>query len=137
MYSSPAHGTGAMDVDSVFVRRNRLLSCASSDDRRLLKPHLEPITLPVKLVLERSDTPIEHLYFMNDGIASVVGGRGGKSRIEVGLVGRESMTGTAVALGDDRSPLSVYIQVAGDGWRIASATLRSAMKASGSLSGPR
>jgi CRP-like cAMP-binding protein len=45
------------------------------------------------------------------------------------------MTGTAVVLGNDRSPNETYIQVAGGGQRISSAELRKAMKASESLHG--
>ena len=55
--------------------------------------------------------------------------------MEVGLVGREGMTGTAVVLGDDQSPHETYIQVAGEGQRIPAAELRKAMKASQSLHG--
>ncbi|MBV8450941.1 MAG: Crp/Fnr family transcriptional regulator [Deltaproteobacteria bacterium] len=123
-----------METMTASLLRNRLLAHASPDDFRLLEPHLEPITLPIRFDLERRNTRIEHVYFMNDGIASVVGVQGNETRIEVGLVGCEGMTGTAVVLGDDRSPHSTYMQVSGDGQRIASAALRSAMKASGSLS---
>jgi hypothetical protein len=35
------------------------------------------------------------------------------ARVEVGLIGREGMSGIPVVLGGDQSPLSIHIQVAG------------------------
>jgi CRP-like cAMP-binding protein len=123
-----------MEAVSTPVRRNRLLASASADDRGLLQPHLEPVTLALRFELEKPNTRIENVYFMDAGIASVVAVQRNETRIEVGLIGCEGMTGTTVVLGDDRSPHATYVQVAGDGQRIASDELRSAMKASGSLS---
>jgi hypothetical protein len=114
-------------------RCNLLLARASADDRSLLEPHLEPVTLALRHELEKPNTRIENVYFMNDGIASVAAVQGNETHIEVGLVGYEGMTGTAIVLGDDRSPHATYMQVAGDGQRIAAGALRSAMKASSSL----
>jgi hypothetical protein len=37
----------------------------------------------------------------------------GKRGIEVGIIGREGMTGLSVLLGHDRSPHETYVQVAG------------------------
>jgi hypothetical protein len=100
-----------MDAVSAPVRRNRILARASADDRGLLQPHLEPVTLALRFELERPNTPIENVYFMDAGIASVVAVQKNETRIEVGLVGCEGMTGTAVVLGDDRSPHHTYMQV--------------------------
>ena len=52
---------------------------------------------------------------------------------EVGLIGREGMSGIAVVLGGDQSPHSTYIQVAGEGQRITAKELRKAMNASQTL----
>jgi CRP-like cAMP-binding protein len=122
-----------METISVSLRRNRLLACASADDCSLLQPYLEPVTLALRYELEKPNTRIESVYFIDDGIASVVAGQNNETCIEAGLVGCEGMTGTAIVLGDDRSPHATYMQVAGDGLRIASYELRRAMKASGSL----
>ena len=48
---------------------------------------------------------IETVYFMEAGIALVVAIQADDSQIEVGLIGREGMSGTAVMLGGDQSPL--------------------------------
>ncbi len=83
--------------------------------------------------MEVPNRQIETVYFMETGIASVVAVQSDDTRIEVGLIGREGMSGLAVVLGGSQSPHSTYIQVAGQGQRIAAKHLRTAMDASGSL----
>lgn len=88
------------------------------------------MALPLLHDMERPNRRIDAVYFMETGIASVVAVQADDKRIEIGLVGNEGMTGSAVVLGGDQSPHSTYIQVAGDGQRIAVADLRKAMQAS-------
>ena len=113
--------------------RNRLLSVLSDDDFALLQPHLRPVTLPLLYDLERPNRKIEMVYFMEAGIASIVAVQSDGIRVEVGLVGREGMSGVAVVLGGAQSPHSTYIQVAGEGQRIKASELRNAQNASPSL----
>jgi len=67
--------------------------------------------------------------------ASVVAIQSDETRVEVGLIGREGMSGIAVVLGGDQSPHSTYIQVAGEAQRITINELRKAMHASETLRG--
>jgi len=97
-----------------------------------LQPDLEPMSLPLRLVLEAPNKPIKHNYFIESGLASIVAGNGQK-RLEVGLIGREGMTGLAIVLGNDRSPYENFIQIAGKGARIPAEKLREAMQQSRSL----
>ena len=113
--------------------RNRLLAALPAADLNLLEPCLEPVTLKLRQELERPNKRIDDVYFMDSGIASVVAVQPTDTRVEVGLIGCEGMSGTAVVLGSHRSPHSTYMQVAGEGQRIASVELRQAMKASDSL----
>ncbi|MGB7099836.1 MAG: Crp/Fnr family transcriptional regulator [Xanthobacteraceae bacterium] len=113
--------------------RNRLLSVLSDDDFALLQPHLQREALPLLQDLERPNRRIERVYFIEAGIASIVAVQADGTRVEVGLIGREGMSGIAVVLGGDQSPHSTYIQVAGEGQRIAANELRTAMNASHAL----
>ena len=90
--------------------------------------------MPLLKDMERPNRRIETVYFMEAGIASVVAVQPDDTRVEVGLIGREGMSGIAVVLGGNQSPHSTYIQVAGQGQRIAAKELRKAMDASESLS---
>src|SRR4051794_18362186 len=52
--------------------RNRLLVVLSVQDFGLLQPQLEPVCLPMGTRLAEPNTPIQHVYFLDEGIASVV-----------------------------------------------------------------
>lgn len=109
--------------------QNHILSRLSRADFRLLEPHLEPVDLPVRRQLESRNKRIEHVYFPESGFASVVAN--GVRNIEVGIIGREGMSGLAVVLGTNENPVNeTYIQVAGTGQRIAAGDLRDAIGAS-------
>jgi CRP-like cAMP-binding protein len=113
--------------------RNQLLASMSVADFGLLQPHLQTIDMPLLKDLERPNRRIDAVYFMEAGIASVVAVQPDDTKIEVGLIGREGMSGISIVLGGDQSPHSTYMQVAGDGLRIAPKELRNAIAASGSL----
>jgi len=112
---------------------NRLLAALSPADLKSLQPLLQSVPLRLRQDLERPQRRIDDVYFPNLGIASVVAVQSRDTRIEVGLIGCEGMTGTAVVLGNDRSPHETYMQVEGEGQRITAANLRQAMNASDSL----
>jgi CRP-like cAMP-binding protein len=115
--------------------RNRLLNRLSTADFRLLEPNLEPLDLEVRQVLETPNRRIDDVYFIDSGFASVVAIQAKQTKVEVGLIGREGMTGLAIVLGNHRSPESTYIQAAGQGQRIDAIELRKAMNSSPSLHG--
>jgi CRP-like cAMP-binding protein len=118
---------------STIENSNRLLAALSPADLGQLRLHLTAVKLKLRHPMERPGKPIEDVYFMSDGIASVVAVQPNDTSIEIGLIGREGMSGSAVVLGADRSPNSTYIQVEGAGARIAADDLRKAMQASETL----
>ena len=116
-----------------MVLHNHVLQALSVQDFSVLQPQLEPVFLPVGLHLVEPDMPIEHVYFLEQGIASVLAVTPQGRRIEVGIIGHEGLTGTPVLLGADRTPHECFIQTAGEGLRIRANDLRRAMAASPSL----
>jgi CRP-like cAMP-binding protein len=108
---------------------NRLLASLSGEDFALLEPHLEAVDLPVRKSIERRKKRIDHVYFIEAGFASMVANGTGKPSIEVGIIGREGMTGLAVVLGQDRAAHDTYIQIAGKGLRMSAAKMREPMSA--------
>jgi CRP-like cAMP-binding protein len=112
--------------------RNSILARLSSSDRQLIELHLEPADLPLRKVLERRGRPIKVVYFPETGFASVVAD-GGKRPIEVGLIGREGMTGLPVVLGNDRNEHETFMQSAGEGYCIRTQHLRGAIDKSPTL----
>ena len=98
--------------------RNRLLAYISPPDFELLRPHLEPITLDRDFVLVKPNTPIEHVYFIEYGMVSVVAEKADGRSIEVGVYGRDGMGATTVLLGSDQSPHHQYMQIGGSGFQV-------------------
>src|SRR5260370_30022011 len=112
---------------------NRLLSRLSREDFGLLAPHLEATDLPVRHRLEIRNRRIEYVYFLESGFASVVANGREDRSIEVGLIGREGMTGLAVLMGTDRTPYDTFVQLDGKGWRMKVDNFSRALKQSPTL----
>jgi CRP-like cAMP-binding protein len=115
------------------VSPNRILSRLSPADLGLLEPHLELVDLPVHRPLEGRNRRIDHVYFIEAGFASVVANGSGKPGIEVGIIGREGMTGLAIVMGYQRASHDTYVQAAGTGQRIRAGKLREADAGSNTL----
>jgi len=109
---------------SAILIRNRLLS--HLEGAALVG--LEKVALKVHDVLESPGEPIPAIYFVEHGLVSVVGTTRPNHRIEVGMIGFEGMTGTAIVLGDDRSANESIVQSAGSAFRIPTADLRAAIE---------
>ncbi|MGZ2504368.1 CRP-like cAMP-binding protein [Rhizobium beringeri] len=107
--------------------RNELLRAMSPQERDLIVPHMKPITLDVPLILEMENTPVGDIYILESGLASIVARFPGGRDIEVGIVGREGMTGAAVMLGGDQSANRTFMQVSGHGFKLPASILSSAM----------
>src|SRR5437870_5447780 len=109
-------------------KSNRLLASLSPADYGLINADLSVVDLPLRRELEAPRRSIEHVYFIDSGFASVVANGPGGISIEVGLIGREGVTGLPVIMGTDRSPNRTFMQGAGSGRRLSAAKLRSAMR---------
>jgi CRP-like cAMP-binding protein len=91
---------------------NTLLCALSQNDRALLDPHLEPVKLDRRAVLASSDRPIEYVYFLQTGIASITAPSNESGQTEIGIIGRDGMSGATLLLAGDRSPHETHILVA-------------------------
>ncbi len=120
-------------AENQFRSANLILSRLANNDFALLEPHLEPVDLPLRKMLEKPRCKIGAVYFPESGFASVVANGSDKKPIEVGLIGREGMTGLAVVLGNDRPEHQAYMQAAGHGKCIKAAALRDVIDRSPSL----
>ncbi len=102
--------------------RNQLLNALSDDAYGRLQPLLAPVELPLRKRLQSSNRPIEHVYFLESGIASAIAiGGGDRRQAEVGLIGREGIAPLPLVFGVTRSPCEVLMQVPGEGYRVSTA----------------
>jgi CRP-like cAMP-binding protein len=102
-------------------------------DLAVLAPDLERVDLNVRFQLEYPHRAIPYIYFLETGLASMVALTDRKSQVEVGIVGREGMSGLAAIFGDDRTPHATIMQTPGQAYRLPSERMRSAINASLSL----
>ncbi len=113
--------------------QNHLLELLPARDRSRLIRGCETVELELSQILCDSGRPTRHVYFPVDGFVSLVTSIDGKSCLEVGMVGREGMLGSHVALGVITAPLRVLVQGAGLAWRMDTATFRKEMARSAAL----
>ncbi|KAA0121632.1 Crp/Fnr family transcriptional regulator [Methylobacterium sp. P1-11] len=113
--------------------RNRLLKVCSGEDFGRLAPQLQLVDLPVQEVLIRPNEPVQHLYFIESGLSSIVT-EGSMGRVEVGIVGREGLVGALPVLTcSDRMPNEQFIQMPGNAYRIDADVLSAAVDESRTL----
>ena len=115
------------------LRANRLLALLPDADRRFLAPHLEPITMEYRKSLQQAKKPIEFVYLLTTGVASLVNTMKNGDAAEVGTIGNEGLVGLPVMLGDTMAPTSVYVQVPGTALRMKAEILRGALDHSATL----
>ena len=113
---------------------NLLLSALSADDIALLDPSMTRVMLEPRQILVVADQPIQHVFFPENGIASIVSNLPDEGPTEVGIFGRDGFSGSAVLLGAETSPHDTFMQVDGDtAMRIETDRLRAAVQRSPSL----
>jgi CRP-like cAMP-binding protein len=112
---------------------NRLLAAMAPDDLARIEPHLRYGDLPVGEYLETAGKKADFLHFIERGVASVVASNVKGRQIEIGLIGREGVTGVPVLLGDSISNHSTYMQIGGAGHKVPAEIILEAMKQSSRL----
>ena len=93
--------------------RNRLLLALPSRNLKRLMPELEHTPCQRAQVLMDADTPLDHVFFPDSGVVSVVAVYADGSIIEMATVGREGCTGVQAILGAKRSSVQLLVQIPG------------------------
>jgi CRP-like cAMP-binding protein len=113
---------------------NQILSRFSAGDLHALRPHFERVDLPLRTPLEVRGKRADRIYFIESGFASVVGSADDRVGIEVGLIGREGMTGLSVVLAtNERVATDTYMQNAGSALCMRAVHLKAAIQSSPNL----
>src|ERR1700729_806408 len=108
--------------------RNRLLLALPSRNLKRLMPELEHTPCQRAQVLMDADTPLDHVFFPDSGVVSVVAVYADGSIIEMATVGREGCTGVQAILGAKRSSVQLLVQIPGSAAKISRAAFTQAMK---------
>lgn len=80
---------------------------------------LERVDLEFGQVLYERDAVLDHVYFPNDSMVSLVAIVRGGDGVEVGLVGKDSMVGMPLMLGNPTSPVRALVQGGGTAMRMS------------------
>lgn len=124
-----------MNAPYLFNSRNRLLQALPPEDLAWLSPFVQRVPLKARQTLHHWNLPIEHVYFIEGGLVSVIAKVDTDKAVEVWLVGNEGLIGLPAALGDTDAP-SLHrrmVQVSGSALRIKASHLRAVMEQSQSL----
>jgi CRP-like cAMP-binding protein len=77
---------------------------------------LQPVNFGLKHEIENPGNTIRHLYFLEEGMASMTTTFKDGSQVEVGMFGYESVIGVSALMGTRKSLNRVYTQIAGHGY---------------------
>ena len=113
---------------------NKLLNSLSFADLTLMQPFLERVGLRLHSRLQMANRSMTTVHFPESGLISVVAlNGGGRHQTQLGIIGREGMTGIPIVFGLKRSPFDIQVEVEGQSQCIATEKLIDLMGQSPSI----
>lgn len=108
--------------------RNRLLLALPPRVRAQLLSSMERITCHRHQVLTDADRPLDHIYFPDSGVISVVAVYPDGTVIEMATIGREGATGFQAVFGAKMSSARLLVQLPGTAARMSRRAFQRAME---------
>ena len=93
--------------------RNRLLLALPPRHLKRLMPDLEYVEYQLEDVLTDADRSLDHVYFPDSGVVSVVAVYADGNIIEMATIGREGCTGVQAVFGAESSSVRLLVQIPG------------------------
>lgn len=113
--------------------RNAILLELPPDSYTRLRPYLTPVELSPSSVLWDADAKIEHVYFPQTCVLSLLVPLRGSDPVEAATIGNEGIAGASAALGGEKSSTRAVAQVPGDALRISAGLFRTIVEDDNSL----
>lgn len=113
--------------------QNRLVRQFEPDVFLAIAGMLEHVDLPKDSILATANETIEYVYFLERGIGSIVATSPDGHSAEVGIFGREGFGPTSITSGILSTPFNIFMQVAGEGYRIRADDLNGLISSNTSL----
>ena len=98
--------------------RNRLLAALPVQERELVESHATLVPLNRRDVLYDAGQPLQHVYFIVDGIVSILSLVSERTGVETATIGREGTVGMVAFHGVPSAPERAMVQVPGAAYRI-------------------
>src|ERR1700687_313466 len=106
---------------------NRLLLALPSSDLTRLMPELELILCDRGEILMDADSSLDHVFFPDSGVVSVVAVYANGSVIEMSTIGREGCTAVQAIFGATSSSVRLLVQIPGGAAKMSRAAFTRAM----------
>jgi CRP-like cAMP-binding protein len=103
--------------DHTAVVERSMLDRIERAEHDALRGLFTRVTPPSGTVLAIATEPLNHLWFPDGGVASMVVRLGDGQTVEAGLIGREGMLGLGLVLGGGHALLTAIVQIPGPFWR--------------------
>ena len=97
-----------------LYQRNAVLKALPAEDLATLLPQLRRIDLRREQQIYAPHEPIREVYFPTSGMISLVAQLGSGDQAEVGVIGRDSMSGLPLYAGARNLPFRAAVQIPGD-----------------------
>ena len=117
-----------MNASSNWPRNRLLLALPSRNYKWLSGWDLEQIRCERAQVLMNADGALDHVFFPDSGVVSVVAVYADGSIIEMATIGGEGCSGIQAILGAKRSSVQLLVQIPGSAARMSRAAFRTAMQ---------
>lgn len=127
---SPAEQKSAMSAPDSHTIKNNLLRQLAPQELAAISIDLLPVDLPKDFMIAAADGPIEHVYFPDSGLGSIIVVSPEGKRVEGGMFGHDGFSPVQAVVGSDTSPHEVVMQAGGHGYRIAFAPFLRALNGS-------
>ena len=108
--------------------RNRLLLALSSRNLKQVMPELEHVRCPREQVLMDADSSLDHIYFPDSGVISVLAVYADGNVIEMATIGREGCTGMQAVFGAKASSAQLLVQIPGTAAKMSRVAFTRAMQ---------
>ena len=115
-------------TDLPSLPQNRLLLALPSRDLKRLMPQLTHMSCRREQVLTDADSSLDHVYFPDSGVVSVVAVYSDGSIIEMATIGREGCTGVQAVFGAKTSSARFFVQIPGSAAQMSRAAFARAMR---------
>ena len=108
--------------------RNRLLLALPTRSLKRLMPELRHVRCQREQILIDADGSLDHVYFPDNGVVSVLAAYADGNVIEMATIGREGCTGVQAVFGLKNSSAQFLVQISGSAAKISRAAFMRAMR---------
>lgn len=112
---------------------NRILANLPENEFEQLCPKLRDVSFRIGEILYMPEQKIEHVYFVNRGVVSLLAALEDGATVEAGVIGPEGVAGISVVLGANSTPNQALIQSDVEASRISTLDLVNEFRKSGQL----